>query len=245
MLLLQIEWGADEALEEAPVNRARPTLVPAAKPAGPAARIQPATLAPNRAASIDQAMTLEALAAAITGFAGCGLKDMATNTVLPRGDETTGVLLIGGPPNAEDDRSGQPIMGDDGALLDQMLASIGLARDALLLSPLIPWRPPGGREPSPTEIQTCRPFLIRLIAIAKPARIVLLGPQPARALLDAPPRGRAVGWIDTPIDGAVHTVLILPALAEVMRLPARRKDAWAGMRALRRALDGQTGTPGR
>ena len=77
-----------------------------------------------------------------------------------------------------------------------MLASIGLARDALLLTPLIPWRPPGGRPPSAAEIAVCLPFLHRLIALTGPTRIVLAGALAARTLFGPTRRRSGPAWID-------------------------------------------------
>ena len=131
-----------------------------------------------------------------------------------------------------------PFSGPEGALLDQMLASVGLTREAMLLAPLIPWRPPGGRVPNPGELQLYRPFLSRLIALAAPARIVLFGSLVASTVLGAARRGRTVAWSEATIEGRPTQVLVLPALADLLKTPPRRKDAWAGMRLLRRALDG-------
>ena len=102
-LRLQIEWGADEALEAAPVNRLRPppTRVPAVSSASSvasspassalatkatgrrdAARVTPAERAARAAAA---ATTLEELRAAIAGFDGSALRDTATNLVFLEG----------------------------------------------------------------------------------------------------------------------------------------------------------------
>ncbi len=123
-----------------------------------------------------------------------------------------------------------------------MLASIGLKRDAMLLAPLIPWRPPGGRVPNPGELQLYRPFLARLIALTAPLRIVLFGTLAASTVLGAGQRGRTVAWIEAPIDGRTTPALILPTLADVLKTPGRRKEAWTGLRLLRRALDASVGT---
>lgn len=246
LLRLQMEWGADEALDDAPVDRLRAAPVVPASPA--AARVQtlaprPATAAPGtpveraiRASA--HAETLEALKAAIATFEGCPLRDMATNIVFATGDPDAGVLLIGGPPGADEDRSGIPFSGREGALLEQMLGSVGLTREAMLLAPVIPWRPPGGRVPNPGELQLYRPFLLRLIALAAPSRLVLFGALTASTVLGAGPRARTVGWIEVPVEGRTLPILILPALSDLLKTPTRRKDAWTGMRLLRRALVG-------
>jgi uracil-DNA glycosylase len=241
LMLLQMEWGADEALDETPVDRLRPAPSVAVRP--PQARIRtepqrpigtPVERAIRAAAQSD---SLEALKAAIAGFEGCPLRDMATNMVFATGNPDADVLLIGGAPGADEDRSGVPFSGREGALLDQMLGSVGLKREATLLAHLIPWRPPGGRVPNPGELQLYRPFLARLITLAAPMRIVLFGALAASTVLGAAQRVRSVGWIDLPVEGRTTPVLILPALGDLLKTPTRRRDAWAGMRLLRRAFD--------
>ena len=243
LLRLQMEWGADEALDEDPVDRLRPIAPPPAMTPRPRAREQPVPVAVGtpveraiRAAA--QAETLEMLRAAIASFEGCPLRDMATNMVFATGDPDAGLLLISGAPGADEDRSGLPFSGREGALLDQMLDSIGLKREAMLLAPLIPWRPPGGRVPNPGELQLYRPFLGRLITLASPSRIVLFGALATGTVLGTAQRGRTVAWVEATIEGRKTPVLILPAIADLLKTPTRRKDAWTGMRLLRRALDG-------
>jgi len=241
LMLLQMEWGADEALDEIPVDRLQPAPAVAVRPspprinAGPERPIGTPVERAIRAAA--RADSLEALKAAIAGLEGCPLRDMATNMVFATGNPDPDVLLIGGAPGADEDRSGVPFSGRDGALLDQMLGSVGLQRETMLVAPLIPWRPPGGRVPNPGELQLYRPFLARLIALTSPSRIVLFGALAASTVLGAPQRGRTVGWVEMTVDGRMTPVLILPAIGDLPKTPARRKDAWAGMRLLRRALD--------
>jgi uracil-DNA glycosylase family 4 len=250
MLRLQMEWGADEALDEAPVNRLRPPpLLPLPGPAS-AARARPR---PNAVASAGtpverairaaaEASSLEELKAAIKGFENCPLRDMATNLVFASGNPEADVLLIGGAPGADEDRSGAPFSGREGGLLDQMLASIGLKREALLLAPLIPWRPPGGRVPNPGELQLYRPFLLRLIALTAPSRIVFFGTLAANTVLGQGQRARAIAWSEVAVEGQKIFVLTLPALSDLSKTPSRRKDVWTGLRLLRRALDGPEAT---
>lgn len=241
LLRLQMEWGADEALDEAPVDRLRPVVAapvvapPRRAPERPAPLVGTPVERAIRAAA--QAETLDGLKGAIAGFEGDPLRDMATNMVFAAGDPDAGLLLIGGPPGADEDRSGVPFSGRDGALLDQMLGSVGLKRDAMLLTPLIPWRPPGGRVPNPGELQLYRPFLMRLIALTAPSRIVLFGSLAASTVLGAAQRVRTIGWVEMAVVGRTLPVLVLPAIGDLLKTPARRKDAWAGMRLLRRALD--------
>jgi DNA polymerase len=254
-LRLQIEFGADEALEDAPVDRLRPALggapvaaagrtweaaTPAAVPllATPTRdppHVSSADLAAEAAAG---ASTLAALYSAIAGFDGCALRDTATQAVLPAGDLAAGLLLVGEPPAAEDDRAGRPFAGPAGGTLDRMLASISLDRSKLLLAPLIPWRPPGNRPPTAAELAICLPFLHRLIELSAPRRVVLLGTLAARTLLGAT-RRRSPAWTEMVLPGTARRfpVLAMPAPAAVAQGPAERRAAWVALRLLRRALD--------
>jgi DNA polymerase len=252
-LWLQIEWGADEALEAAPIDRLRavdpPPPAPQEREDGlhVASLAAPATAASRAVRSAAAATTLGGLRRAIADFDGCALRDTAGSLVFAEGDPTAGLLLIGGPPSAPDDRSGTAFAGPPGEYLDRMLGSIGLARNQLLLTALIPWRPPGDRPPSPAELAACLPFLYRLIAIAAPRRLVLFGSLASRSLLPLPAKRRRPRreWIEVAIPS---TPLIIPALptfspAELMRSPKDRRAAWADLRLLRRTLDADASSP--
>jgi uracil-DNA glycosylase len=243
-LRLLVAWGADEALEEEPLDRLAPEAPPPVRPPPPALspRLAPAapitTLAERAQAAAASAGDLAQLHAAITAFEGIGLRDTATGPVLFEGAPGAELLVVGPPPSAEDDRSGRPLTGAPGAFLDAMLASIGLSRERLLLAPLIPWRPPGDRPPSPVELAACLPFLHRLIVLCRPRLALLLGPLPARALLGGsrkPPRGRftaaPVPGRDTPL-----TCLSVPSPAQLRADPDLRRATWAELRLLRRYL---------
>ncbi len=188
-----------------------------------------------------QAGTLDELRDALARFDGCALRDTASNLVFAEGNPTSPILIVGEPPGRDEDRGGHPFAGAEGQLLDQMLVSIGLTRGDLMLTPLLPWRPPGGRPPSPTEIALCLPFLHRLFALLKPRRILVFGVIAARTLLPATPSRRRGprGWSDLHIPD-MHQLpsgMLLPGLQELLKNPPLRRDAWAGLRLLRRTLD--------
>lgn len=254
-LRLQIEWGADEALEDAAVNRlvAR-TLSPVAEavvPERPGARPVAVRAAASLTSSIspvlrarqlaEAATTREALREALAGFDGCPLAATATNLVFDDGNPLSGLMLIGEGPGAEEDRAGKPFVGPSGQLLDRMLASIGLDRAQCLITNLIPWRPPGNRNPTEAEVQVCLPFLLRHIALVRPRRIVLLGGVATQAVLGAKGgitrlRGR---WAEVSIAGMDAAIPALPMLhpAYLLRNGAAKREAWADWLALRRQIE--------
>lgn len=270
-LRLMLEWGADEAMEDCPVDRtaarpARPPL-PAAMdriPAGNAGS-GPAGMRPNgrpplplpglarpaatgggTPASLAQeaagaARTLEELRATLERFDACPLRATATSLVFADGDPQARLMLVGEAPGAEEDRTGRPFVGASGRLLDKMLASVGLDRSAVLITNLIPWRPPGNRPPTDSEVLTCLPFLLRHIELVRPRRLALLGGLSAKALTGSKDgirrqRGR---WVSLAIPGLDAPVPALPMFhpAYLLRTPGAKREAWADLIRLRRALD--------
>jgi uracil-DNA glycosylase family 4 len=235
LLRMQMEWGADEALEAAPLDRLR-----AAAPARPAGRPVPvAAPAAPPPANPDAAGTLAALRDAMAAFGGCALRDTATNLVFADGNPAAGLLFVGDAPTAAEDRSGRAFDGPAGAYLERMLASIRVDRETALFTPLIPWRPPGGRPPTANEVAACLPFLHRLIVLTSPRRIVLLGSLAQRAILGAAPRKRSGAWLPATVPGRANPLpaLAFPSPELLLAKPAGRRDAWADLRLLRRSID--------
>jgi len=250
-LALQLAWGADEALDETaqdrlavPARRAEPAAAARAAPRAtpPAAPLGTGAVARAEAAA-EAADSLAALRTALAAFDGCALRETATSLVFADGDPSAPVMLVGEGPGAEEDRQGLPFVGPSGRLLDRMLASIGLAREAgdVYITNVLPWRPPGNRNPTDAEIAACLPFLKRHIALVRPRLLVLLGGVPARGLLGARDgitrlRGR---WHQLELPGVDAPIPTLPTLhpAYLLRNPGAKRDAWHDLLALRRRLD--------
>lgn len=247
-LRLQIEWGADEALAENPLDRRiaaaapRParSTPPPAPPPGPPPGPTPIGLAARAQDLADAADTVEALQAALAGFEGCALRATATQPVLADGNSQAGLVVIGEAPGTEEDRAGKPLVGPSGRYFDRMLGSIGLTRNELLIVDLVPWRPPGERPPTESELALCLPFLLRHLALIRPRHLVLLGGVVTKAVTGRPAsirrlRGR---WIDVAIPGLPGPVPALPMLPpdHVRRNPAARQDSWSDLLTLRQAL---------
>jgi uracil-DNA glycosylase family 4 len=257
-LRLLVEWGADEAVADAPLDRfaprPAPTAAPVASTASPAstappmavaARLPPllsAAAAPARAQALAAAATsLPELHAAMEAFDGCPLRDTATSTVRPSGNPAAGLVLVAEAPAADDDRAGAAFSGAAGALMDRVLASIGLDRSGILLTHLVPWRPPGSRAPTEAEVQACLPFLMRALVLMQPRRMVLLGAAPAKALAGAADgirrlRGR---WLTVPMADGAASVPAMPMLPQEqwMRTPAAKRDLWSDLLELRQSID--------
>ncbi len=270
LLALQHGWGADEGLSEDPVDRfgdrapvapleARPPPPPAAGPSKGSLRessalVSPAAPAPvaafsrgvarpaaTQAAALAAACrTLAELRAAIAGFEGCALRDTATNLVFSDGNPAARIMLVGEAPGAEEDRAGLPFVGASGQLLDRMLGSIGLDRTQVLITNILPWRPPGNRTPSETEIAVCLPFVLRHIALVAPEVVLLLGATAVRAITGNSQgirrlRGR---WQSLDVPGLERPLPALPTYhpAYLLRTPLAKREAWADLLEFRRRL---------
>ena len=243
-LALQIEWGADEALAERPLDRRATLTAPVAAPPAAAFRppempVPPVLPALERAHALAAgAADLAALRTALAGFDGCALRATATSLVFGEGDPASPLVLIADVPGPAEDRSGLPFAGPGGVFLDRMLASIGLSRGELYATSLLPWRPPGDRKPAETEIQQCLPFLWRHLALLQPRRVVILGALAGRTLLPLAGR-RARGWHALAVPGLQTPVpaLALGSPATIQATPTAKREAWAAWVRLRRAMD--------
>ena len=132
----------------------------------------------------DQSTNLEQLKAALLAFDGCDLKKTATNTVFGDGIPTSKIMLIGEAPGASEDATGVPFCGESGKLLDNMIATIGLTRSQnVYITNTIFWRPPANRRPTSEEIEICRPFVEKHIALIQPDLLILVGATAVTSLL--------------------------------------------------------------
>ncbi len=131
-----------------------------------------------------KATNLSELEYMVKSFEGCSLKLTAKSTVFGNGSPTASVMIIGEAPGADEDRLGLPFVGRSGQLLDKMLLSIGLKREDVYITNILPWRPPGNRTPTDAEIAVCIPFLKRQIELVNPKVILLLGASAANSILE-------------------------------------------------------------
>ncbi|MGQ9365848.1 uracil-DNA glycosylase [Azospirillum sp. A39] len=186
------------------------------------------------------AASLEELEAAVRAFDGCPLKATAMNTVFADGNPKARIMLVGEAPGEDEDRQGKPFVGASGRLLDRMLAGIGLDRSTVYITNILPWRPPGNRNPTAAEIAACLPFMERHVELVGPGIIVPLGGTSAKTLLNRTTgitrmRGQ---WFDYTPESGGRTVPVLPMLhpAYLLRNPAAKREAWRDLLVLRERL---------
>lgn len=174
---------------------------------------------------------------AVPACTACDLHKGRAQTVFGVGDEDADWLLVGEAPGAEEDRLGEPFVGQAGRLLDNMLAAIELRRGAnVYIANVLKCRPPGNRNPEPGEVAKCTPYLQRQIELIQPKLIVAMGRFAAQTLLNteatiASLRGRLHSYAGVPLIVTYHPAYLL------RNLPDKSK-AWADLVFAKKTMQG-------
>ncbi|OGO43125.1 MAG: uracil-DNA glycosylase [Chloroflexi bacterium RBG_16_58_8] len=111
----------------------------------------------------------------IHGCFKCEIAKARCQVVPGEGAENADIVFIGEAPGWHEDQQGLPFVGPAGQFLDKLLASINLKRQQVYIANVIKCRPTDNRDPLPTEIQNCRPWLDKQIELIRPKMIVTLG----------------------------------------------------------------------
>ena len=112
-----------------------------------------------------------------------------TQTVFGVGNPDADLMFIGEAPGADEDQQGEPFVGRAGQLLTRILKAMNFAREDVYIANILKCRPDmpagsfGNRPPTPTEMQTCRPYLVEQITIIQPSVLVALGAVAVEGLL--------------------------------------------------------------
>jgi uracil-DNA glycosylase family 4 len=105
----------------------------------------------------------------------CILAQGRTHAVPGEGPDDADIMFIGEGPGFHEDRQGRPFVGAAGNYLNELLEKIGLNRERVYITNVVKCRPPGNRDPEPSEIEACRPYLDRQIDLIRPRLVVTLG----------------------------------------------------------------------
>ncbi|XBQ16347.1 MAG: uracil-DNA glycosylase [Oceanicaulis sp.] len=243
-----VDWWDQAGVETLPLSPSEVRRPAAARPAPPAAEAPRTTPAQARAAGFgaapvqnareiaDRCKTLDQLREAVANFDGCPLRATATQAVFARGNPEAKVMVVGEAPGRDEDREGKPFVGVAGQLLDRMLGAIGLDETSAYITNVVFWRPPGNRKPTDAEIEACRPFAERHIALVRPDILVFAGNISAQTLLRVRTgitqlRGR---WADYALpDGSSVPALPIFHPAFLLRRPQEKAKAWADLLSLK------------
>ena len=135
------------------------------------------------------------------------------------------LLFVGEGPGANEDERGEPFVGRSGEVLDDALREHGLARADVRITNCVRCRPPENRDPRSEELENCRPFLEREIALIDPDLVVTLGKVPSEHLLgrDVAVTGEAGDVESHDIGGTRRDVLVSVHPAATLYDPSQRE----------------------
>lgn len=169
-------------------------------------------------------------------------------TVFGRGHPAARVVFIGEAPGFNEDRMGEPFVGEAGELLTRILASIQLQRDDVYIVNVLKCRPPQNRKPLPQEVGACRGYLLAQLKIIRPQIIMCLGSTAAYGLLGLAQSvsslrgqifsfslfGESSGEVSVPYSEVPVLCTYHPAY--LLRQPQAKKEVWNDMKRLRQIL---------
>jgi uracil-DNA glycosylase family 4 len=118
---------------------------------------------------------LDQIAAEVSVCTLCPLHVGRTNAVPGEGHPDTEVVFVGEGPGFNEDQQGRPFVGQAGGLLNELLKAIGWKREEVFITNVVKCRPPQNRDPEPSEIYACAPYLRRQLEVLDPAVVVTLG----------------------------------------------------------------------
>ena len=173
-------------------------------------------------AGID-AMDWDAIGSAVGACSACKLCNGRRNAVTGAGDPQADWMVVGDPPDENEDMHGTPFAGDAGQLLDNMLRAIGADRSkGAYITNVLKCRPAGNRNPDAEELAQCEHFLRRQVALVQPRVILAMGRFAVQSLLQTTDpigklRGRVHQYNGVPVVVTFHPVHLLRNLPDKAR----------------------------
>lgn len=175
--------------------------------------------------------TIEDIHLDIGNCTRCPLHEGRTKIVHSTGSQLADLMFVGEAPGADEDAQAIPFVGRSGQLLNKIIESIGLKREDVFVGNINRCRPPGNRTPTLPEAKTCKPFLLREIAVVRPKVIVVLGNTACQNLLETKVgisklRGEFQDYFGVKVMPTFHPAYLL-------RDPSKKREVWEDMKKVR------------
>lgn len=171
----------------------------------------------------------------------CRLSEGRTQVVFSDGPPTARLMVVGEAPGANEDETGVPFVGAAGQFLDLLLATVGLDRkESVYIANVLKCRPPGNRDPTTDEIETCSPLLRKQIDLVKPSALLAVGSFSGKLLTgqDKSALGKLRGDVHS-YHGVPLVVTYHPAA--LLRNSNWTRAFWDDMQLLRGVIDNGQG----
>ncbi|MBP1852651.1 UdgX family uracil-DNA binding protein [Rhizobium halophytocola] len=174
---------------------------------------------------------MQALQTELGACRRCPLHLPATQTVCGEGPVEAEMMFVGEQPGDQEDLAGRPFIGPAGKVFDEALLMAGIARKGVYVTNAVKhfkYEPRGKRrihqKPNMGEIQHCRWWLDREIALVKPKIIVAMGATAFFALTGEKKAMGEVRGMPIPIEaGRMLFVTVHPAY--LLRIPEPQRRA--------------------
>lgn len=148
------------------------------------------------------------------------LVSFRTNVVPGVGNLNAQIMFIGEAPGADEDEQAEPFVGRAGQLLTRIIKTMGLSREDVFIGNILKCRPDvdtpaGNRKPTPSEMETCIPWLWRQIELINPRVLVALGDTAVKGLVPelktgiTKIRGQWLVFRDIPLMPTYHPAYLL------------------------------------
>ncbi len=181
------------------------------------------------------ANSLEELDSMINQCQKCSLGKTRTKFVFGVGNPNAHAMLIGEAPGADEDLQGEPFVGRAGKLLNDILKAINLSREDVYIANILKCRPPGNRDPMPSEMETCIPYLHKQIELIKPKIILCLGRIAANGLLNKKLSLTSLRENIYEFNGIKVLVTYHPAA--LLRNPQWKRGCWEDVKRFKKLYD--------
>jgi DNA polymerase len=181
--------------------------------------------------SVTRQTMLDALKVEVAACQRCpALVAERTQTVFGVGPVDAELCVVGEAPGFNEDKLGEPFVGEAGQLLNKMLGACGFDRSQVYICNILRCRPPANRQPQPDEAQACHPFLVKTLELVRPKFLCLMGATATRYLLDQSTgvgvlRKRDLVWRGIPVQATYHPAYLL-------RYPDKKRDAWEDLQRM-------------
>ncbi len=237
----------EEALSSSPAKEIPPEKTDSAKsvdsvqepkPAYSAQNKQPQLTESDLIAKCDSLEELRALCEA-TEVLKTDLPN--TNLVFGIGNPDADLMIVGEAPGFNEDRQGEPFVGQAGKLLDKIMAAISFNRDQIYIANILKHRPPDNRDPKPEERKRSLPYLLRQIELVNPKLILCVGRISATTLLAKDASLKSMRQKFHEFHGRELMVTYHPAA--LLRNPQWKRPCWEDVQKLRSRYDELDGKP--
>jgi len=168
----------------------------------------------------------------------CPLSQTRTQAVFGAGNTRAKLVFVGEAPGRDEDLQGKPFVGRAGQLLTDIIEKgMKLRRTDVYICNVLKCRPPENRNPMPSELAMCEPYLIRQLELIRPRVICALGTYAAQTLLKTTePIGRLRGrwhfYHGIPLRATYHPAYLL-------RNPADKRKTWMDVIEVLKVYNGE------